>query len=234
MQNYGQDKFVPMNFWTKLMSPKWARVLQNLLNDKSTNDLISTIGSYYKTKDLCPNQKDVFRAFKEVDYSNLKVVIIGQDPYHDGKSACGLAFANSMDKQGVSPSLKRILNETPNKGYFTDKDLSSWTSQGVLLLNTALTVEKGKPGSHVDLWKNFTKNTITSISNSTSGLIFMLWGAHAQSYKSCIDENLHYILEAEHPVAGAYQGRSWQSNDCFDKANDILLKNNGVDFIINW
>ena len=135
------------------------------MNDKSTNDLISTIGSYYKTKDLCPDQKDVFRAFKEVDYSNLKVVVIGQDPYHDGKSACGLAFANSTDKKGVSPSLKRILNETPNKGYFTDKNLSNWTSQGVLLLNTALTVEKGKPGSHVDLWKNFTKNTITSISN---------------------------------------------------------------------
>lgn len=188
----------------------------------------------YSSDTICPDKKLIFRAFKETPYNDLKVVIIGQDPYHDGESACGLAFGNHVESERPkSPSLRRILGQSPS--ISTKSDLSMWARQGVLLLNSALTVKKKTPGSHLVWWKPFTEGVIKVLNENNAGLIFLLWGSKAQVYKDLIDENLHHIIIAEHPAAGVYAGRKeWESNDCFNKVNDILLRNNGPAFLINW
>lgn len=224
-------------FWEQQIGTKWTNVLTPLLRSPYMHKVMLDTSLEYKLENTTtyPDQKNIFKAFKDTPFEELKVVILGQDPYHDGR-AIGLAFANSEEyKEKPSPSLRRIRQQTPSFGVGTSVDLSEWTSQGVLLLNTALTVTKGKPGSHLDRWKKFTEETIRLISENHSGLIFMLWGKPAQQYKTFINENLHYILEAEHPVAGQYQGnRPWDSKNCFEVANEILLKNNGLEELIEW
>ena len=234
MQSTGRNPWSRKSFWEQVMTPAWTRVLATLLRNEDTQSLMGKVAELYTTTTVCPNKKDIFRAFRETSFDDLQVVIIGQDPYPDGKSACGLAFANSMEREGMSPSLKRIFRELPSGGIGIDKDLHQITKQGVLLLNTALTVQKGNAGSHTKLWSKFTEGVIKAISDNSSGIIFMLWGAHAQAYEKTINQNLHYVLKAEHPVAGAYKGLPWDSNDCFNKANELILKNNGADCLIYW
>lgn len=234
MKSSGQNPWSRKSFWEKIMTPEWTRILTPLLRSKNTQELMGTITELYNTSQVCPPKADVFKAFRFTDFPKVRVVILGQDPYPDGKSACGLAFANSLGRQGMSASLKRIYQQLPSQGIGTAKDLFRWTKQGVLLLNTALTVEQGNAGSHAKLWNEFTTGVIKAISENSSGIIFMLWGSHAQAYSKIINENLHYILMAEHPVAGAYKGLPWDSQECFTKANEILLKNHGLDALIDW
>lgn len=211
----------------------WYPLLQPLLESKGFENIRTEI----KTRKangvkVMPDTRLTFRAFKECSYEKLQVVILGQDPYHDGR-ANGLAFANSDGLGRVSPSLRNI-----HKCLETDFDvlevafdytLESWASQGVLLLNTALTVVKGNPGAHVELWRPFTERFIKSLTESRDGIVFMLWGKKAQYFEKFIVGNQH-VLKAAHPAAEVYSGGKAGFFTCkhFSKANEL------IDHPIRW
>ncbi|AMG59495.1 uracil-DNA glycosylase [Pantoea vagans] len=150
-----------------------------------------------------PPQKDVFNAFRLTELGDVNVVILGQDPYHGPNQAHGLAFSVLPGVQ-VPPSLQNIYKELmqdipgfrkPDHGF-----LESWAKQGVMLLNTVLTVEAGKAHSHARFgWETFTDNVIAAINQHCEGVIFLLWGSHAQKKGSIIDRKRHHVLQAPHP-----------------------------------
>lgn len=172
------------------------------------------------------------RAFRECPWDELKLVILGQDPYHDG-SATGLCFDNLKGGK-ISPSLRNILKKIENetgsrRPYLNSRSyLEHLPPQGVLLLNTALTVRKAKANSHSHLWEDFTNKVIENL-NSKDNLVWILWGNPAKKYKTLINEN-HYIIEGAHPSPLA-RGKFFLS-DYFNTANNYLdSKNLGK---INW
>lgn len=154
-------------------------------------------------KTVYPPQKDVFNAFRLTELGDIKVVILGQDPYHGPNQAHGLAFS-VLPGVAVPPSLVNIYKELvtdipgferPKHGY-----LESWARQGVMLLNTVLTVEAGKAHSHAKFgWETFTDNVIAAINQHREGVVFLLWGSHAQKKGSIIDRSRHHVLQAPHP-----------------------------------
>lgn len=156
-----------------------------------------------KGKIIYPPSKDVFNAFRFTEFNQIKVVILGQDPYHGPNQAHGLCFS-VLPNVKIPPSLVNIYKELaqtiegfqiPNHGY-----LKSWADQGVLLLNTVLTVEQGKAHSHSNTgWETFTDNVIEVINQEREGIVFLLWGAHAQKKGRVIDRNKHCVLMAPHP-----------------------------------
>lgn len=183
---------------------------------------------------IYPKENLVFNAFELTPYSKVRVIILGQDPYHGEQQAHGLSFSVS---KGIKPppSLVNIFKEIrADIGIenFYHGDLSSWANQGVLLLNTCLTVRKGMAASHKNLgWEQFTDAVIQKLSANKTGLIFMLWGNFAQSKKALIDSQKHIILEAAHPSPfSAYKGFFGCRH--FSKANYYLEKKYGE--IIDW
>lgn len=200
------------------------------------NKFIPSLNSIYKSKDIIyPIPSNVFRVFKELRPDEVRVVILGQDPYHNGQ-AIGRAFA--VDTTPLPASLNIILAEMASSVYkennFTiDTTLTPWVNQGVLLLNTALTVKKDTPGSHMHIWDPFTKAVI-KVLNETPSTIFCLWGNNAKSYESLLTNNQH-ILKASHPAAEAYTKRAgFYYCNHFVKINDIIKNANGNNFIIKW
>lgn len=176
-----------------------------------------------------PSPKQVFRAFNECPTDEIKVVILGMDPYFDG-SANGLCFDNTHKADGkkVSPSLKNVIKEMiedigegvkvlENKTSF----LEHLPSQGVLLINTALTVEPDKAGSHTKLWKPFTDQLIKDL-QTKDNIVWILWGNHAKSYKPLIINQTHHILEGVHPMPLAANRSGFFGGKYFSKANTIL------------
>jgi uracil-DNA glycosylase len=176
----------------------------------------------------------VFDAFNQCPLKKLKVIIIGQDPYHGPNQANGLSFSVSKGVT-IPPSLKNIFKEISNNiPTFTTPihgDLSYWAKQGVLLLNAILTVEANKPGSHKKMgWEEFTNEVITKLNHEKTNLVFLLWGNFAQSKAVLIDANKHLVLTAAHPsplARGAFFG-----NKHFSKTNAYLKLNNQVP--IDW
>ena len=187
-------------------------------------DLRKFLVKEYKTKTIYPDKNEIFSAFKLTSYKDCKVVILGQDPYHGENQAHGLAFSV---KQGVAlpPSLKNIYKEIENEfGYKMSKNgfLEKWAKQGVLLLNTALTVVAGNANSHSKIgWEIFTDNVIKYLNEREEPIIFILWGNNAKSKKAFIDTNRHYILESVHP-SPLSASRGFFGCGHFKKANDIL------------
>jgi uracil-DNA glycosylase len=185
-------------------------------------------------KTILPPEGSIFNAFNILPFEQYKVVIIGQDPYHGLNQANGLAF--SVNKgQKIPPSLRNIYKELksdlgleiPQHG-----DLSNWAKQGVLLLNTVLTVEEGKPGSHQGKgWEHFTDAVITEINNELNGVVFLLWGNYAKSKKTLIDNHKHLILEANHP-SPLSANRGFFLCKHFSKTNEYLKKQGKEP--INW
>ncbi|MDO4627327.1 MAG: uracil-DNA glycosylase [Pasteurellaceae bacterium] len=186
-------------------------------------------------KIVYPPQADVFNAFKLTEFDQVKVVILGQDPYHGPNQAHGLAFSV---KPNVSPppSLVNIYKElatdiegfqTPNHGY-----LVQWATQGVLLLNTVLTVEQGQAHSHRDFgWETFTDQVIAKLNEQRENLVFLLWGSHAQKKGQFIDRYKHCVLNAPHPSPlSAHRG--FFGCQHFSKANDYLRQHQLSE--INW
>jgi uracil-DNA glycosylase len=184
-------------------------------------------------KKIYPPGKLIFNAFNLVPIDKVKVVILGQDPYHNPGEAMGLSFSVPKSVR-VPPSLKNIYKEMvtdigfeiPNHG-----DLSPWTNEGVLLLNAMLTVEHKSAGSHRKIgWQKFTDAVIKTISEECVGIVFMLWGNFAKSKKELMDTNKHLVLEAAHPsplARNAFQGSAH-----FSKANAYLKENGKGE--INW
>jgi len=225
-----------MSKWSSILG-SWERFLTPILENELVSKDLDVIRSYYLGSSITvyPRAKDIFKVFRECPYNKLSVVIILQDPYHDG-SATGIAMGNDSSVYKMSPTL-RIVEDTIARTVYTyrefnfDPSLISWCHQGVLMLNTALTVEKGKPLSHKHLWNNFTKQFLIKLSNFNSGIVYCLWGKSAIEYEKYINPKLNYILKDNHPMYSLYQNKLWECNH-FNKVNEILKKNNNL--YIKW
>lgn len=150
---------------------------------------------------VCPAPDKMFAALELVPFESIKVVILGQDPYHGEGQANGLAFSVNSG-QALPPSLRNIFTELQSDLGVKNSsgDLTSWANQGVLLLNTILTVSLDKPGSHANVgWETFTSKIISEVSTHLSNVVFLLWGAYAQSKENLIDSSRHLVLKSTHP-----------------------------------
>ncbi|MCT7466629.1 uracil-DNA glycosylase [Aliarcobacter cryaerophilus] len=183
------------------------------------------IDKRYETTTVFPEKQNIFKAFSLTKLDNLKVVILGQDPYHGFGQAQGLAFstpANIKNPPSMQNILKEIQSDLGKKSICEDGDLTPWAKQGVLLLNTILTVEESKPKSHHNLgWEVFTDNIIKYISDNCEDTIFILWGSPAISKTKLIDTKKHHILTAPHPSPlSSYRGFFGCKH--FSQTNNIL------------
>jgi len=214
--------------------PTWKEVLKETKESESFKRLLENVNDLYRHKTVYPPKEALFRAFELTPYDHVRIVILGQDPYHQRHQANGLAF--SVNKEvPPPPSLKNIYKELNNDLGIpipAHGDLTPWAREGVLLLNTTLTVEDSAPAVHRDLgWERFTDAVITALDRHDQPLVFMLWGAHARSKETSIDKDRHLILKAAHPSPlSAY--RSFFGCRHFSKANRFLeAKGRGtVDF----
>ena len=217
------------------LGDEWYTVLQTYVEGKEFAELGTFLAKERETKTIYPAPENYFRAFKETPFSKVKVVILGQDCYPNGQ-ADGLAFS-ATDTEQFPPSLKAIFEEVERDMYDNfkvqqDWDLTRWAEQGVLLLNTILTVVKGKPKSHAWIgWEKFTRYVIEAASyDVTNRKVFMLWGQDAKSYKPYINSG-HLILEAGHPATKYYGNDTFSSCGHFSKANEFLKQINKKEII---
>lgn len=184
-------------------------------------------------KIIYPKKENIFRALKLTDYNDVKVVILGQDPYHGENEANGLCFSVNKDVK-IPPSLRNIFKELKEDLNIEriNTDLSDWAMQGILLLNTILTVEKDKPFSHKNLgWNYFTDNIINKINQKKESVIFVLWGNAAREKKKLITNKNHIIIESAHPSPLSYT-RGFKNSKPFSKINKILKEQNKKE--IKW
>ena len=190
-------------------------------------DLMKSIEKAYSTTTVFPPKDKIFNAFSLTPLSNLKVVILGQDPYHGFGQAQGLAFSTPLIIKNP-PSMRNILKEIQSdlntKSICEDGDLNPWAKDGVLLINAILTVEESKPKSHHKLgWEIFTDNLIKFISLNTDDIVFILWGSSAIKKEKIIDTSKHHILKGVHPSPlSAYRGFFGCKH--FSKTNEILKR----------
>lgn len=211
------------------IEPEWAEALRGVFADEQFKQLADFVRSEYMTKKIFPLPENVFKAFWLTPFSQVKVVILGQDPYHGDGQAHGLCFS-VPDGVSLPPSLQNIYKEIENdlgvKKDFSTGNLESWAKQGVFLLNAILTVAAHLPTSHRDKgWENFTDTVIKTISEKYENIVFILWGNYARSKKSLIDEKKHLILEAPHPSPfSAYSGFFGCKH--FSQCNKYLLAHN--------
>tara|TARA_Y100000590_G_C15687865_1_gene1002296 strand:- start:809 stop:1489 length:681 start_codon:yes stop_codon:yes gene_type:complete len=183
--------------------------------------------------EIFPPNELIFNAFSYFNSKDLKVVIIGQDCYHRKGQANGLCFSVPENIK-IPPSLRNILKEMKSdiNSIIQTSDFTYLAKQGILLLNSALTVREKSPSSHIKIWKSFTDNIINYISNNCSKIIFVLWGTYAKNKSKLIDTKKHYILTAHHPSPLSANRGGWFGCKHFSQINKILLKNNKS--IIKW
>lgn len=214
------------------MHESWKPFLKSEFEKPYFKDLADFLHQEYETKTIFPKKSLVFSAFK-TDLNEVKVVILGQDPYHTPGAAEGLAFS-VPNSQPIPPSLINIYKEIDNDiGHHANArgSLRSWQKQGVLLLNTVLTVEAHKPKSHSGRgWEVFTTATIEYLNRERPHLVFILWGRDARNKKSLIDTNKHLVLESSHPSPLSAHAGFFGSKP-FSKCNEFL-KTHGLDEII--
>lgn len=202
----------------------YAKSWRRVVDSKEASRILAELSTMTNFEPLV---KDIFNAFKLCDYNNLKCIILGMDPYPQKGVATGLAFANYANRE-ISPSLnviKKSLISSTNDFYEFDQTLESWADQGVLLLNSALTVELNKPGSHTMLWRNFIIEVLKNLSLYSPGLVYILFGSTAASFSSYISNN-NYILKEAHPAYYARYNLPMEST-VFDQANKIIYSTNG-------
>lgn len=214
------------------MHESWKPFLKSEFSKPYFKDLANFLHDEYENKTIFPPKHQVFRAFS-TDLNDVKVVILGQDPYHTPGVADGLAFSISARNNYMPPSLINIYKEIDSDiGEHKNKsgDLSAWQKQGVLLLNNVLTVEAHKAGSHRGKgWEEFTEAVIKYLNQEKENLVFILWGRDARSKKKLIDSHRHLVLESAHPSPlSAYNG--FFGSKPFSKANDYL-KEHGKNLI---
>jgi len=217
-----------------LIPKDWYTILAPELTKPYFKALDEEVSAQYKTKTIYPDKQSIFNAFYLCPFSNVRVVILGQDPYHGALQAHGLSFS-VPDKQKLPPSLRNIYKELESDLGQTANasgDLTHWAKQGVLLLNSTLTVEAGLPASHQGLgWETFTDALIKKISNEKEHVVFLLWGKFAAAKKTLIDETKHLVLTAPHPSPfSAYTGFFGCKH--FSQTNQYLKKHDCK--TINW
>ena len=220
------------------MDVKIASTWKSLLSDEFEkpyfHQLIDFVKKEYKSQTIYPRGVDIFRAFDRCDFADVKVVIIGQDPYHGPGQANGLCFSVGEGLR-MPPSLMNIFKEIRNdlgKPIPPSGDLERWARQGVLLLNATLTVKAHTPGSHQNRgWETFTDAVIKKISDEKEGVVFLLWGAYAQKKGEIIDRNKHMVLMSAHPSPFSAD-RGFFGCKHFSRAN-VYLKSKGKEEI-DW
>lgn len=207
-----------------ILNNDWAPILENEFAQPYYQRLRQFLKEEYQTRAVYPDMYDIFSALSLTSFSNTKVVILGQDPYHGPGQAHGLSFSV---KPGIAipPSLKNIYQELrtdvgcsiPNNGY-----LEHWAKQGVLMLNAVLTVRAGLPNSHRGMgWEKFTDQVITALNERELPAVFILWGSHAQAKLNMIDSDKHYIIKSPHPSPlSAHRG--FFGSRPFSRANALL------------
>lgn len=212
----------------------WDTILSNIWTSEGFKKFLNIIANEYKSKTIFPPKNFIFNALKQTPYSNVKVVIVGQDPYHGIGEAHGLSFS-VQDGIKQPPSLKNIFKELKDDlGYDApvSGNLTKWAKQGVLLLNAVLTVEKDKPASHKDLgWERLTDHIIKVLNEKETPVVFILWGNFARSKKVFITNPRHYIIESTHPSPFSASNGFFGSKP-FSKTNEFLQKNNLQ--VIDW
>ena len=213
----------------------WEKLIEIEEQKDYFKKLKDEIDKRYETSNVFPEKQNIFKAFTLTSLDNLKVVILGQDPYHGFGQAQGLSFStpsNIKNPPSMVNILKEINDDLQKKSFCEDGDLIPWAKDGVLLLNTILTVEEGKPKSHHNLgWEIFTDNIIKYISDNKKDIVFILWGTPAIAKTKLIDTKKHHILSAPHPSPlSSYRGFFGCKH--FSKTNEIL-RNLGKE-PINW
>lgn len=206
----------------------WDEILKQETNKEYYHVLRAFLKNEYATQTIYPSMDNVFSCFRLTPYQKVKVVILGQDPYHGANQAHGLCFS-VQDGVKCPPSLNNILKEIKsdlNKPIPSNGNLSRWANQGVLLLNTILTVRKGQANSHKNQgWEILTDAVIQSLNERKEPIVFLLWGAHARSKASFITNPNHLVLQSAHPSPlSAYQG--FLGCKHFSQANEFLKRHN--------
>jgi uracil-DNA glycosylase len=227
---------IKQKMFDKLEPSGWGRVFKSFIFSSEFDDILNKLWTLsQEDKRFTPPLKQVFRAFEECPYDSLKVVIVGQDPYPQLGVADGVSFSCSNTGR-LQPSLKYILGEVNRTVYnghevSTDVDLTRWANQGVLMLNTALTTEVGKIGSHYDIWKPFTAYLLDWLSNYNTGVIYVYMGKKAEEWSVLTGDN-NYKFYVKHPASAAYSGGKWDCMDVFNKISSIVETNSGT--TITW
>jgi len=214
------------NLNNKLKDSGWDRMLSPYVNGLSFDHIMNTlIDNVENGRRFTPKFRDVFNGFYECPYDDLKVVIVGQDPYPQLGVADGIAFSCSI--KGKAEKSLQYINKALGKELV---DLRCWSNQGVLLINTAFTCEINKIGSHYAIWKSFTEHVFENINRHNPNTIFILMGKKAEAWQTLLPNCK--ILKCSHPASAAYKGGEWDSNGVFDKVNSILNKQDKT--CINW
>lgn len=219
-----------------IQEPSWQTALTTEIQKNYFIELMQAVDMFYAKTPCYPPKSMIFEAFERCPFADVKVIILGQDPYHGDGEAHGLCFS-VPDGVRIPPSLQNIYRELstdldrvflPSSG-----NLQAWAEQGVLLVNATLTVEKDKPNSHAKLgWQQFTSAVIELLSHQKENLVFLLWGNFAQQKGKHIDRSKHLVLECGHPSPlSANQGK-WFGNKHFSQANSYLATHQKTE--INW
>ena len=210
-----------------MIGNSWDVLLKEEYQKDYFKKLLDFIKEEYKNKTIYPKQNEVFNAFRYTDFKNVKVVILGQDPYHGPNQAEGLSFS-VKDEVLKPPSLQNIFKELESDigiPFPKHNSLKPWAKQGVLLLNAVLTVEEHKPTSHKDKgWETFTDDVIKIMNEKKEPVVFILWGSYARAKKALITNPKHLIIESAHPSPFSARNGFFGSKP-FSKTNEFLKKN---------
>ena len=201
----------------------WKNVLADEFHQDYFTDVTTFVRAQYTTKKVYPPPKAIFRAFELCPFDEVCVVIIGQDPYHGAGQANGLCFAVNDDQQ-VPPSLKNIFKEIESDlgvEIIPSGDVSRWARQGVLMLNSVLTVEAGQPASHKGKgWEEFTTAVVRALNTNKKHVVYLLWGKYAQEKGAFIDRSVNLVLESAHP--SPFSATQFFGNHHFSQCNTYL------------
>jgi len=219
-------------FDLQYINTDWKEIITKILNSEKLGSIEEKLSEEYQNfeglSEIYPKKELIFNAFNYFNFKDLKVVIIGQDPYHQPNQANGLCFSVN-DNIKIPPSLKNIFKEIysnynlelPN---LTNGNLEYLAKQGVLLLNNTLTVRQSSPNSHLQIWKGFSNEIINYILQNNENIVFLLWGNNAKKILKNKDIKNNYILEANHPSPLSANKGGWFGNQHFTKTNEILEK----------
>lgn len=208
----------------------WSDFFKSIKNKDYSKSLKKFLDAQYSTSVIYPPRELMFNAFKQTPLDKVKVVIIGQDPYHEPGQAMGLSFSVPKGVM-LPPSLKNIYKEISNEFNcsmdYTSGDLSYLAKQGVFLLNSILSVQAHNPLSHnIDEYEEFFKDVLDLLNKQYRPIVFMLWGGYAKKLKKYLHNPSHLVLEANHPSPLSANRGGWFGCDHFKKCNDYLVKNN--------
>ena len=202
----------------------WMKVIDRA----ELNNVMAKVGQEYRRKPLCPAQPDVFRAFELCPLKDLKVVMLGQDPYPQKGVATGILFGNrkEVDEDNLSPSLNVVKEaainfEVPHYCITFDQTLESWAKQGILMINSALTVEMNRIGSHVMMWRPFIAKLLKNLSEYNTAIVYVLFGRQAQTFKPYINSRFNHVIEIEHPAYFARSGTKMPHQLFIDISNRV-------------